>query len=114
MLKVRTEHSDLLLLMADATILHPEFQTTLDPNGLHRFSRYNFAVSEEYDKVVYTVVFYRPSIEAGPDTLRRGSHIFVVRNVLIGRMDGEAEVARLRELGSRPARVSAPGSSCRR
>ena len=47
MLEVRTEHPDLLLLMADTTILHPEFQTTLDPTGLRRFARYNFAACEE-------------------------------------------------------------------
>ena len=96
-LAVRTEHPDLLLLMADDAILHPEFQTTLDPEGLRRFTRYNFAACEEYDKDVYTVVFYGPGIEEAPDTLRRGSHTFVVRNVFIGKMDGEAVVARLRE-----------------
>ena len=97
MLEVRTEHPDLLLLMADDAILHPEFQTTLDPKGLRRFARYNVAACEEYDRDVYTVVFYGPGIEDTPDTLRRGSHTFVVRNVFIGRLDGEAVVARLRE-----------------
>jgi len=96
-LAVRTEHPDLLLLMADDAILHPEFQTTRDPEGLRRFARYNFAACEEYDKDVHTVVFYGPGIEEAPDTLRRGSHTFVVRNVFIGKMDGEAVVARLRE-----------------
>ena len=96
-LEVRTEHPDLLLLMANAAILHPEFQTTLGPKGLRRFARYNFAACEEYDKDVFTVVFYGPGIEEAPDTLRRGSHTFVVRNVFIGKMDGEAVVARLRE-----------------
>jgi len=52
----------LLCVPADGTILHPEFQTTLDPEGLRRFSRYSFAAS-----------------------------------VFLGKLDGEAVVARLRE-----------------
>jgi len=97
LLTVRAEHPDLLFMAVDGTILHPEFQTTLDPEGLRRFSRYSFAASEEYRTEVYTIVFYGPGIEEAPDTLRRGSHTFVVRNVFLGRLDGEAVVARLRE-----------------
>lgn len=43
LMTVRAEHPDLLFMAVDGTILHPEFQTTLDPEGLRRLSRYNFA-----------------------------------------------------------------------
>ncbi len=105
-LSVRAEQADLLFLLADDNIVHLEFQATSGNTDLKRFSRYNYAVSEHYDKRVYTVVLYGAGISSAPETLDRGSHVFTVRNVFIGQQDGEAVVAHLREKLSRGEALS--------
>ena len=41
-----------------------------------------------------------------PTTLDRGSHVFTVRNIYLGQRDGEAVVARLREVTGRGGELS--------
>ncbi len=103
-LEVRVQLPDLLFRLADASILHVEFQTTLLPGDLRRFSRYNYAVVDHYTKAdqepaqVYTVVLYGPGISQAPVELSLGSHVYTVRNLYLGQRDGEAVVARLRDV----------------
>ena len=49
---------------------------------------------------VFTVVLYGARITQAPTVLDRGSHVFTVRNIYLGQRDGEAVVARLREVAS--------------
>jgi hypothetical protein len=105
-LAVHSAQTDLLCRLADAAILHLEFQMTSMPDDLPRFARYNFAVCETYDAITWTVVLYGPGISDAPTTLDRGSHVFKVRNIYLGQRDGEAVVARLREVIGRGGELS--------
>jgi NTP pyrophosphatase (non-canonical NTP hydrolase) len=106
-ISVRTHLPDLLFRLADGTILHVEFQITLSPDDLRRFSRYNYAVADHYEVPLYTVVLYGPGILDAPQVLALGSHQFTVRNLYLGRRDGEAVVERLRAILASGASVSA-------
>jgi hypothetical protein len=96
-LEVRVEQPDSLYRLADGAILHFEFQMTSDVADLRRFYRYNYAASEYYDSSVHTVVFYGPRVLEAPDIMLRGSITYVVRNIYVGRQDGEAVLGELRE-----------------
>jgi hypothetical protein len=61
----------------------------------------NFAVCEAYDATTWTVVLYGLGISEAPTILDRGSHVFTARNIYLGQRDGEAVVARLREVTGR-------------
>ena len=54
-LEVRTQHTDQLFRLADDSILHLEFQTTLRRGELMRFAAYNLAVCQQYAQPVWTV-----------------------------------------------------------
>jgi hypothetical protein len=100
-LEVRTQHTDQLFRLADDSILHLEFQTTLRPSDLRRFCAYNLAVSLEYERPVWTVVLYGAGIRSAPDTWQSGSQNFRVQNILVGQEDGDAVLQRLREKAAR-------------
>jgi hypothetical protein len=100
-LEVRTQHTDQLFRLADDSILHLEFQTTLRPGDLRRFCAYNLAVCEQYDQPVWTVVLYGAGIHSAPDTWQYGSQNFHVQNILVGQEDGDAVLQRLHEKAAR-------------
>lgn len=87
-LEVRNQQADLLFRLADESILHLEFQSTQEPEGLKRFFAYNLAVYLHYDQPVQTVVFSGPGIRHAPEELVAGSLTFRVRNVLLEQEDG--------------------------
>jgi hypothetical protein len=90
---VRAEQLDRFYRLADVSILHLEFQTTVDEDDLPRFYRTQFAAGEYYDTQVHTVVLYGAGITSAPDTLHRSSAIYRVRQVFLGTQDGEMVVA---------------------
>jgi hypothetical protein len=100
-LEVRTQHTDQLFRLADDSILHLEFQTTLRPGELVRFAAYNLAVGQQYEQPVWTVVLYGAGIRGAPDTWQSGSLTFRVQNILVGQEDGDAVLQRLREKAAR-------------
>src|SRR5438105_15042187 len=100
-LEVRTQHTDQLFRLADDSILHLEFQTTLRPGELVRFAAYNLAVCQQYEQPVWTVVLYGAGIRSAPDTWQSGSLTFRVQNILVGQEDGDAVLQRLREKAAR-------------
>ena len=100
-LEVRTQHTDQLFRLADDSILHLEFQTTLRPGDLRRFCAYNLAVCEQYDQPVWTVVLYGAGIRNAPDTWQYGSQNFRVQNILVGQEDGDAVLQRLHQKAAR-------------
>ena len=100
-LEVRTQHTDQLFRLADDSILHLEFQTTLQPGDLRRFCAYNLAVCQQYDQPVWTVVLYGAGIHSAPDTWQYGSQNFHVQNILVGQEDGDAVLQRLHEKAAR-------------
>jgi hypothetical protein len=100
-LEVRTQHTDQLFRLADGSIVHLEFQTTLRPGDLRRFCAYNLAACEQYEQPVWTVVLYGAGIRSAPDTWQYGSQTFRVQNLLVGQEDGDAVLQRLREKAAR-------------
>jgi hypothetical protein len=100
-LEVRTQHTDQLFRLADDSILHLEFQTTLRPGDLRRFCAYNLAVCLQYERPVWTVVLYGAGIRSAPDTWQYGSQNFRVQNILVGQEDGDAVLQRLHEKAAR-------------
>jgi hypothetical protein len=100
-LEVRTQHTDQLFRLADDSILHLEFQTTLRRGALMRFAAYNLAVCQQYGQPVWTVVLYGAGIRSAPDTWQSGSLTFRVQNILVGQEDGDAVLQRLREKAAR-------------
>lgn len=100
-LEIRTQHTDQLFRLADDSVLHLEFQTTLRPNDLTRFAAYNLAAFQQFGRPVMTVVLYGAGIRRAPDTLDAGSLTFRVQNILVGQEDGEAVLRRLQDKADR-------------
>jgi len=106
-LAVRTEQPDLLLRLADASLVHLEFQTTSRAGDLARFYHYHVAISDQYACRVYTVVVYGPGIVSAPMELDRGSAIFRVQNVYLGQRQAEVLVERLQARAAKGERWTA-------
>ena len=100
-LEVRTQHTDQFFRLADDSILHLEFQTTLRLGDLRRFCAYNLAACQQYEQPVWTVVLYGAGIRSALDTWQYGSQNFRVQNILVGQEDGDAVLQRLREKAAR-------------
>jgi hypothetical protein len=100
-LEVRTQQTDQLFRLADDSILHLEFQTTLRRGDLLRFAAYSLDVCQRYGQPVWTVVLYGAGIRSAPDTWQSGSHTFRVQNILVGQEDGDAVLRRLHEKAAR-------------
>ena len=102
MLEVRGRQTDLLFRLADGNILHVEFQMRNKPADLFRFCNYNLAVAEQYfPSLVFTLVLHGPESSGARDSLDTGSNLFSMRNVLLGKEDGEAVLRRLKEKRAR-------------
>src|SRR5947209_4793259 len=100
-LEVRTQQTDQLFRLADDSILHLEFQTTLRPGDLRRFADYNLDVCQRYERPVWTVVLYGAGIRSAPDVWQSGSQNFPVQNILVGQEDGDAVLQRLHAKAAR-------------
>lgn len=100
-LEIRTQHTDQLFRLADDSLLHLEFQTTLRAGDLTRFAAYNLAVFQQYGRPVFTVVLYGAGIRRAPDTLEAGSFTFHVQNILVGQENGDAVLQGLQEKAAR-------------
>src|SRR5437868_3419639 len=100
-LEVRTQQTDQLFRLADESILHLEFQTTLRRGDLLRFADYSLDVCQRYEQPVWTVVLYGAGIHSAPDTWQSGSQNFRVQNVLVGQEDGDAVLRRLHAKAAR-------------
>jgi hypothetical protein len=85
------------LRLADNSILHLEFQTTLWPGELTRFAAYNLAVFRQYEQPVWTVVLYGSGIRSALGTWRAGSPTLPGQNILVGQEDRDAMLQRLGE-----------------
>ncbi len=112
-LEVRAQHTDLLFLLADGTILHLEFQTTVKDGDLGRFARYNLEVHLRHGHPVYTVVIYGRGITTAPDTLGGGSLSFQAHNIYLAEQNADTTLRALRRspeltLADRLALILAP------
>ena len=86
----------------NGNLLHVEFQMRNKPADLFRFCNYNLAVAEQYSpSLVFTLVLHGPESSGARDSPDTGSNIFSMRNVLLGKEDGEAVLQRLKEKRAR-------------
>jgi hypothetical protein len=112
-LEVRGQRTDLLFLLADSTILHLEFQTTVESEDIGRFAGYNLAFRLHYGHPVYTVVVYGRGITTAPDAFGGGSLTFQARNIYMSQQDADATLQALQDrseltLADRLALILAP------
>ena len=98
-LEVRAQRTDLLFLLADGTILHLEFQTTVKGEDIGRFASYNLAFHLHFGHPVYTVVVYGRDITTAPDTLGGGSLSFQAHNIYLAEQDADALLQALQSSG---------------
>ena len=96
-LRIETEETDLLFRLADGSILHIEFQTTVRVDDLGRFLGYHLAAHARYRKPVTTVVFYGAGITSAPPEFNTSQCVFQPRIVLLGNEDGTSVLRELRE-----------------
>jgi len=96
-LRINTEETDLLFRLADGSILHIEFQTTVRVDDLGRFLGYHLAAHARYGKPVTTVVFYGAGITSAPPEFNTSQCVFRPRIVLLGNEDGTSVLHELRE-----------------
>jgi hypothetical protein len=100
-LDVHDQATDVLLQLGDDSIADLEFQTTQRPADLTRFAAYNIETYRRHRQPVHTVVFYGAGITSAPSVLAAGSLTFRVTNIFVGREDGDAVLARLRDVAAR-------------
>jgi len=72
-LRITSQQTDLLFLLADGSILHLEFQTTRRSGDLARFAAYHLNVYQRYGRPVRTIVLYGAGIRSASDTLDTGA-----------------------------------------
>ena len=112
-LEVRGQRTDLLFLLADGTILHLEFQTTVKHGDIGRFAGYNLAAHLHVGHPVYTVVVYGRGIKAAPATLGGGSLTFQAHTIYMAEQNADATLqasraSPARTLDDRLALILAP------
>jgi len=96
--EVKEERVDFLFRLADETLLHLEFQTSMvTRNDLHRFAGYDLKLLDRYWRTIRTVVIYSGRVKKASDGFECGSLVYRVNNVYLHRLDGEEEYRHLSE-----------------
>ena len=93
---IRSGFIDVGFTLADSTLLHIEFQTTLEPN-LYRFLLYDARLTTTYRNPVQTVVLYTQDVRQAPTELDAAGLQYRVRNVYLRDRDGLAALKRLKQ-----------------
>ena len=93
---VHLEQLDTVFDLADGSLLHLEFQTVHRRETLLRFLQYDVGLYAQYQRNIHTMVIYGAGISSAPETLNFGVVQYDVRNVFLGRDDGEQTYQRLR------------------
>jgi hypothetical protein len=88
-LDLHLERLDSVFLLADGGLLHLEFQATYDRKTLLRFQSYDIALYNATNRTIHTVIIYGPGVARAPKVLYMGSNTYRVRNIFLGRRDGE-------------------------
>ena len=95
-IEVRAQYPDLLLLLADGTVLHIELQSRFSHDDLLRFGDYSWAAYRKYKARVLTIILYGPEVISVPTSnLDGGAHVVRMTSILLSRQDGAAVTTRL-------------------
>jgi hypothetical protein len=88
-LDLHLERLDSVFLLADGKLLHLEYQSTFDHDTLPRFLQYDAVLHHATDRTIRTVVIYGPGVLSAPSALHFSVPPYRVRNIFLGRRDGE-------------------------
>ena len=88
-LDLHLEQLDSVFLLADGTLLHLEFQATHARDTLPRFLQYDAVLNRATGRTIRTVVMYGPAVLKAPSALHFSVPPYRVRNIFLGRRDGE-------------------------
>jgi len=95
-IEVRAQYPDILLLLADGTILHIELQSRFSHDDLLRFGDYSWAAYRKYKAQVITIILYGPEVISIPASgLDGGAHVVSMTSILLSQPDGAVVTARL-------------------
>jgi len=92
--EVKNRRTDFVFVLEDNTLLHLEFQVTLE--DLERFMLYDARLANMDGRNIQTAVIYSGKIEEAPEILCRGSITYRVTNVYMKGFDGDEEYDRIR------------------
>jgi len=106
-LELHLERLDSVFLLSDQSLLHLEYQATYDGDTLPRFQRYDTALHQATSRTIHTVVVYGPGVARAPSIVRMGSNTYRVRNLFLGRRDGERVYRALQRTLDQGAALSA-------
>ncbi|WP_347488996.1 hypothetical protein ABDB91_17650 [Desulfoscipio sp. XC116] len=98
-IEARETRTDTIFLLADQTLLHLEFQTTVSKEDIRRFLLYDARLTsrEKQERTIRTAVIYSGDIQQAPETLDCGSILYRVTNIYMKDYDGDAEYQTLRQ-----------------
>ena len=96
-LEVRENRTDFIFLLEDDSYLHLEFQTTFKLQDLKRFALYDARIINKYDRDINTAVIYSGKIEVVPNSFKKGSLSYEVKNIYMKDFDGDEEYRKLND-----------------
>ncbi|AGK99801.1 Rpn family recombination-promoting nuclease/putative transposase [Desulfoscipio gibsoniae] len=98
-IEAKETRTDTVFLLEDDTLLHLEFQTTVNKQDMKRFMLYDARITsrEEQERIVNTAVIYSGNIKEAPEILDCGSIFYKVTNIYMKDYDGDAECQRLQQ-----------------
>jgi hypothetical protein len=98
-LSLHLQRLDTVFELEDGSILHLEFQARLAQEDLLRFLQYALALIQAYPgRKIHTVVLCGPGVRKAPPPIDLGLLPYKLSYVLIGILDGDATLDRLRAL----------------
>ncbi|WP_153724308.1 hypothetical protein [Heliorestis convoluta] len=95
--EAKEKRIDFVFKLADNTLLHLEFQTTIPDDELRRFAYYGARIVERHALPVHTAVVYAGKINRAPERLVMGSLNYQVSNVFMSDFNGDEELRILKE-----------------
>jgi hypothetical protein len=94
---IHLEEMDVVFRLADGSLLHLEFQTTWRRSDLVRFLLYDARLYARYRARIHTVVVYGAGIEDAITEIDGGALTYRAHAIFVGRQDGEARLAAIRD-----------------
>ena len=88
-LDLHIKRLDTLYDTEDGILLHLEYQSTHTMDTLPRFHVYDAVLFSQTRKQIYTVVIYGAQVTKAPTVLRYPANTYRVRNIYLGRRNGE-------------------------
>ncbi len=88
-IEANIKQTDFVFELADASLLHLEFQTGYKKEDTYRFLTYDARLHKEYNQNIRTVVVYIKDTTGTPHRLEAGSIIYNTETVLMNNYNGD-------------------------